>query len=30
MLFTKPGAFEYACLVPGHLEAGMHGQVIVK
>jgi uncharacterized cupredoxin-like copper-binding protein len=28
--FTKPGAFEYACLIPGHLEAGMRGQVIVK
>ncbi len=28
--FTKHGTFEYACLIPGHLEAGMHGQVIVK
>jgi uncharacterized cupredoxin-like copper-binding protein len=28
--FTKRGAFEYACLIPGHLEAGMHGAVIVK
>jgi len=28
--FTKRGAFEYACLIPGHLEAGMRGQVIVK
>jgi uncharacterized cupredoxin-like copper-binding protein len=28
--FTKRGAFEYACLIPGHLEAGMHGEVIVK
>jgi uncharacterized cupredoxin-like copper-binding protein len=28
--FTKPGEFEYACLIPGHLEAGMHGKVIVK
>jgi uncharacterized cupredoxin-like copper-binding protein len=28
--FTRRGAFEYACLIPGHLEAGMHGQVIVK
>ena len=28
--FTKRGAFEYACLIPGHLEAGMHGQVVVK
>src|SRR5262245_55694348 len=28
--FTKHGAFEYACLIPGHREAGMHGAVIVK
>jgi uncharacterized cupredoxin-like copper-binding protein len=28
--FTRRGAFEYACLIPGHLEAGMRGQVIVK
>ena len=28
--FTKPGEFEYACLIPGHLEAGMHGKVVVK
>ena len=28
--FTKAGTFEYACLIPGHLEAGMHGKVIVK
>jgi uncharacterized cupredoxin-like copper-binding protein len=28
--FTKRGAFEYACLIPGHLEAGMRGAVIVK
>jgi len=28
--FTKRGTFEYACLIPGHLEAGMHGSVIVK
>jgi uncharacterized cupredoxin-like copper-binding protein len=28
--FTKPGEFEYACLVPGHYEAGMHGKIIVK
>ena len=27
--FTKPGEFYYACLVPGHLEAGMIGKVIV-
>jgi uncharacterized cupredoxin-like copper-binding protein len=28
--FTKRGAFEYACLIPGHLEAGMRGEVIVQ
>lgn len=28
--FTKPGQFEYACLIPGHLEAGMKGTVVVK
>jgi uncharacterized cupredoxin-like copper-binding protein len=28
--FTKRGEFEYACLIPGHLEAGMRGKVIVK
>jgi uncharacterized cupredoxin-like copper-binding protein len=28
--FTKRGTFEYACLIPGHLEAGMRGAVVVK
>jgi uncharacterized cupredoxin-like copper-binding protein len=28
--FTKRGTFEYACLIPGHYEAGMHGSVTVK
>lgn len=28
--FTRPGTFAYACLLPGHYEAGMTGQVIVK
>lgn len=28
--FTKPGEFQYACLIPGHLEAGMSGTVEVK
>jgi uncharacterized cupredoxin-like copper-binding protein len=28
--FSRRGTFEYACLIPGHLEAGMHGEVIVK
>lgn len=28
--FTKTGEFEYACLIPGHREAGMIGTVAVK
>jgi len=28
--FTKVGTFEFACLVPGHHQAGMHGLIIVK
>ena len=28
--FTKSGEFEFACLIPGHREAGMPGKVIVK
>jgi uncharacterized cupredoxin-like copper-binding protein len=28
--FTKAGEFQFACLVPGHLEAGMVGKVTVK
>jgi len=28
--FTKAGEFEYACLIPGHREAGMIGTVLVK
>jgi uncharacterized cupredoxin-like copper-binding protein len=28
--FTKPGTFEYGCLIPGHREAGMIGIVVVK
>ena len=27
--FTKPGDFYYACLVPGHFEAGMIGKITV-
>jgi uncharacterized cupredoxin-like copper-binding protein len=27
--FTRPGEFEFACLIPGHREAGMKGTVIV-
>ena len=28
--FTHKGDFEYACLIPGHYEAGMRGTVAVK
>jgi len=28
--FTKPGTFEFACLIPGHYETGMKGIVVVK
>ncbi len=28
--FTKAGEFEYACLIPGHREAGMIGTILVK
>ena len=28
--FSRKGDFEFACLVPGHYEAGMHGTVAVK
>ena len=28
--FTKAGEFEYACLFPGHREAGMTGTIVVK
>jgi uncharacterized cupredoxin-like copper-binding protein len=28
--FSKAGEFEYACLIPGHREAGMVGNVVVK
>jgi len=28
--FTKAGRFVYACLIPGHLERGMSGTVVVK
>lgn len=27
--FTQAGTFEYACLIPGHREAGMVGTVVV-
>ena len=28
--FTKPGTFEYSCLIPDHREYGMTGRVVVK
>lgn len=28
--FTKAGEFEFACLIPGHREMGMHGKIFVK
>jgi uncharacterized cupredoxin-like copper-binding protein len=28
--FTKRGEFEFACLIPGHREAGMLGKIVVK
>jgi uncharacterized cupredoxin-like copper-binding protein len=27
--FTRPGEFHYACLIPGHFEAGMVGRITV-
>ena len=28
--FTKAGTFEFACLIPGHFEAGMRGSIRVS
>ena len=28
--FSKAGSFEFACLIPGHYQGGMHGNVVVK
>lgn len=28
--FTKAGTFVFGCLIPGHLEAGMKGTIVVK
>ena len=28
--FSKAGIFEFACLIPGHYESGMHGKAVVK
>ena len=28
--FTNAGSLEFACLIPGHYESGMHGDVVVE
>lgn len=28
--FNRPGEFDFACLVPGHYEAGMVGKIVVR
>ncbi len=28
--FGKPGSYEFACLIPGHYEGGMHGPLTVN
>ncbi len=28
--FTNSGTFEFACLIPGHYQAGMHGRINVR
>lgn len=28
--FTQAGSFQFACLIPGHFEAGMVGQLVVQ
>lgn len=28
--FTRPGSFEFACLIPGHYQAGMVGTIVVE
>lgn len=28
--FTNSGTFEFACLIPGHYQAGMHGRITVR
>ena len=28
--FSNSGVFEFACLIPGHYEAGMHGKLLVN
>ena len=28
--FTKTGTFDFACLQPGHFDAGMRGKIVVR
>lgn len=28
--FTKAGSFDFGCLVPGHMEGGMNGRIVVQ
>ena len=28
--FSRSGEFQFACLIPGHMEAGMHGPILVN
>jgi uncharacterized cupredoxin-like copper-binding protein len=28
--FTQPGTYQFACLIPGHFEAGMVGKIVVQ
>jgi uncharacterized cupredoxin-like copper-binding protein len=28
--FSKAGRFDFACLQPGHFEAGMRGHIVVR
>ncbi|MDG2405760.1 MAG: plastocyanin/azurin family copper-binding protein [Paracoccaceae bacterium] len=28
--FSKSGTFTFACLIPGHYEAGMHGELLIN
>jgi uncharacterized cupredoxin-like copper-binding protein len=28
--FNRPGTFQFACLIPGHFEAGMKGTIVVS
>jgi len=28
--FTKAGSFDFGCLVPGHMPAGMKGRIVVR